>query len=81
LIGYQDGQTLKTAIHEEKEGPQAWSNIVIMQGDITVGGRADDGENLEVDIWYSSVYELYYAGWDLKAYSDMALHLNPYLNF
>lgn len=90
LIGFNDGSILKESIHETEEEKDHdktheghkdgdhWktrNNRVIVQGNINIATKSSNKEEIQADMWYSSIYELYLSDLDLKSYSDILLYL------
>ena len=77
LIGHNDGERLKEAIHEELEAEEAnadgnkrtWSQKVIVQAEIDLA-RVTSGV-VNVDMWYGNIYELFNSGWDLGRFTEI----------
>lgn len=71
IISKASGQKLKDAIHPaEPEKPEERKNHkVILQAEIVFGQQSNDP--VKVDLWYSSVYELYHGRFNLPKYAQM----------
>ena len=71
IISKASGQKLKDAVHPaQPEKPDELKNHkVILQAEITFGQETDGP--VHVDLWYSSVYELYHGKFNLQQYAEM----------
>tara|TARA_B110000305_G_C19097246_1_gene473587 strand:- start:322 stop:678 length:357 start_codon:yes stop_codon:yes gene_type:complete len=86
LIAYTDGQKLIKAIHhseeiaEESKGKSVKrGNMVIIQGNVDISTKTS--KPIELDMWYSSIYELWTSKFDLGDIGKMHKMLGNRIQF
>ena len=65
----------------DEESNEKSANRVIIQANINFASRSKAREDLNVEMWYSSIYEMMMSDWDMKLYSDILLSLQSRITF
>lgn len=88
LISYSDGQKLIQAIHHSEEIEEekkadgkrpSYKNFVIIQGNVDISTKTS--KPIELDMWYSSIYELWTSKFELDDIGKMHRMLGKRVNF
>ena len=65
--------------HQSREGYKRSGHQVIMEGEINIATKTKDP--IQVDIWYSSLYELMQTGWDYEHFARMEESFDKMVHF